>query len=213
MNRRSTVERRAGPSTDEAEHGNEDNDVKDGNEKDENISNIDETDEFEDVDVGSPGVFHPLSICVEVEAIEGDGKLVACALVLPTGATTSELSLSVSENGLFLEIEYMWPEVLTTVTELLKFRLKATNETKIEIYHPLYTAFRNFFRFYRSKPTDRIKTKSLIRLPSKVESNFESPKILKWKEKMFSEYRIMFVTLRCTRDDYTDSSQFVEVEI
>lgn len=123
-----------------------------------------------------------------------------------------ELSVRVGQSGRILEINYTWPDVLTDVTTLHKFRLEAAKaEDTIQSYHPVIVGFRNFFRAFRSKETEKIVSTSKLRLAAEVETSITKTR-LKWKMQKISLYRVLYVYLKCAEDAYVAQSDAESVE-
>lgn len=164
---------------------------------------IDATSEGAVEELVEPGTFNPLVVCREVEASEEENKYLATAIVLPCGATQKDVKLSIIQDGHVLDFEYVWPQVLTDVKLLLKFKWEAA-ENKIHIYHPIVSAFRNFFKNFRMSKAQQIISHSYVKLPCPVETNFPKPIILDWSQPQYSSNRILYVKLMCVADDYDE---------
>lgn len=131
---------------------------------------------------------------------------------MPSGSSKDDISIRIGPNGRILEIDYVWPDVLTDVTLLHKFRLESKNaDDKIENYHPIIIGFRNFFRTFRSKESEKISSTSKLRLPAEVET-FITKVWLRWKIEKLALYRVLYVYLKCAEDTYVDQSDAESVE-
>lgn len=98
-----------------------------------------------------PGFCHPLCAVSGIIDVGNGEREIVVAFYIPSGTSEKELKVYVATGGTQLEVEYLWPEVLTSVKQLLKFELQAGGQDRIQIYHPIFNGFRNFFSGYHKK--------------------------------------------------------------
>lgn len=136
------------------------------------------------------------------------------AIHLPSGCSKkkNDIEVRLGPSGDHLEIDFVWPEVLTNVNTLYKFRLEAEKaDDKIESYHPIIVGFRNFFRAFRSKESEKITRATKLRLPKEVETTITKRR-LKWKLESLRMFRVLYLNLKCAEDTYVANSDTESVE-
>lgn len=127
-------------------------------------------------------------------------KIVSIPILLPSGVSEkSQSKVSVSEDGNQLEVEIVWPLMLSNVSFLHEFWNHVT-ET-IPDSHPKIVGFHSFFQDMRKKDSDPIFSIGKIELPFSVNKSITSIKRIGDK----SGTRIIYVELTALENaDYLD---------
>lgn len=143
--------------------------------------------------------------------MQNEIRLISVAIRVSSGSR-KKFKIRVISGGTQLEVVYLWPEVLTDVNFLHRRWLGPDDAAnKIQGWYPLILGFRNFFRQFRHKESDKITSFAHISLNCTVETNLHTkPLHLSWK--INKGYRILYVTMRCVKDDYADVSECGSVE-
>lgn len=96
--------------------------------------------------------------------------------------------------------------------QLSKFKLQAGEQDRIKIFPPTVNGFRNFFRGYREKECNKIKSICRVQLPVQVETNIPKPKRLRWANKGIKQHRILYIRLKCAKNQYAENRDCESVE-
>lgn len=131
----------------------------------------------------APGYFVPHFVFSDVFYGCISDRQITVAVHIPSGLTRKQFIVSVDETRKFLNIAFTWPEVITDVTKLLKFRSEANGQQNMEPYHLIVSAVGNVFRNLLIRENESIKSTVRIALPVTGEKHLKSQKDLN-SEKM-----------------------------
>lgn len=93
-------------------------------------NNVSDSEFIDDPEMYSPGICHPLCVTSGIIDTANGKQAIAVAIHVPSGSSKDDMTVRVGPCGRVLEIDYVWPEVLTDVSTLHKFRLESTKERK-----------------------------------------------------------------------------------
>eukprot|EP00171_Calliarthron_tuberculosum_P013856 IDg13856t1 len=133
-----------------------------------------------------------------------EDRRVSIAIHLPSGMCTSskDHSVRVSDDGMFLEISAVWPEVLTDTELLHKTWIEDGNST-VHVDSPRVISFRAMLRKLRKSSSQDVVSHCKIALPFKVKSELRVTKrntnYLKWNS---TNATVMYVTLEAPDINY-----------
>ena len=150
-----------------------------------------------------PRQFQPIYIVGEWED-DREEQRVTIAILMPSGSfeRSKDHDIKVTDDGMALEITYVWPQCMTDLLFLHKAELEG-DEKKSFQHHPRLLGFRPFLRKLRSKSDHKITSTCSIPLPFPVKNDItiarRRRRILGWNN---TGQRVLYVTLEAPDKDY-----------
>lgn len=93
------------------------------------------------------------------------------AILFPSGVTTAQFSIRVSEDGNSILLTVTWPERLMDLEHLHRRSLKSESSDRIEMDHAKMIGFGHFLRSYRTRKIDGVESTTKIFLPLQLQSH------------------------------------------
>ena len=113
--------------------------------------------------------FKPLYLISEWNEPRTTNRRISVAILLPSGISCGDFSISVHEGGHALNLRVCWPTALFDMGTLhKKWLLKRKNNIRIEAYHPKIAGFESSLKLGRKQASDIIESSSRIPLPFAV---------------------------------------------
>ncbi|KAI0557262.1 hypothetical protein FGB62_325g07 [Gracilaria domingensis] len=156
------------------------------------------------------GRFKPFYYFGMWEEAKTGTKRLSVAIVLFSGVTPEDFTLSVLPGGRVLEMRCAWPVVFTDIDILYRRWFCQEDDKKIIAYHPRLNAFEAFYINLRECCNDKVYAVSRIRLPLVVETHILKSHFLGYRE---SAAKGVYVELRSLREQYASTNEKKEFEI